>query len=300
MPNKTGIEWADYSSNPVRAQYGSGPYQLTGGHPLVKKGHACVKVSEGCAHCWASMFNVRLGTGLEYTRPNLSKIELLLEEAELARLGKFQPRGPFKNGRDRALVFLGDMTDLFGDWVPFEFQQRIFRTLAERPEVDFMLLTKRPERMLDFVAGSVPLNNVILGTSVENQKRADERGRVMHSLHFRGWKTAVSYEPALDLVDWAGWYFLDWMICGGESGNQARPMAAAWARSARDFCRAWHIPFFFKQWGEWAPVADLVERGMTTFKQRPLDGMVKVGKGLAGHLLDGQEWRQVVGMTEAE
>lgn len=282
MPTKTKIEWADYISNPLKAVLVDG-----------KRGHACVKVSEGCAHCWASSFNVRLGTGLAYTRPNLEIVEVYLDEAELARLEGFRPKGFFKNGRERALVFPCDMTDLFGDWVPVDFVKRIFGAFEARRDVDFLVLTKRPGRMLDFVAGSIPLQNVILGTSVENQARADERRDAMHELQRRGWRIAVSYEPALQLVHWDEWYFTELLIAGGESGNQARPTSLDAMRTARDFCQEFGIKFFFKQWGEWAPVVDMVERGITTFKNRPVDGMAKVGKGLAGHVLDGIEWREM-------
>ncbi len=284
MPTKTKIEWADYISNPLKAKFGE------------KTGHACVKISEGCAHCWASTFNVRLGTGLEYTVGNLEKVELFLDDRELERLLTFKPKGPFKNGRNRALVFPCDMTDLFGDWVPVEYIKQIFQVFGSRPEVDFLILTKRPQRMLDFIAGSRPLPNVMMGVSVENRKRMRERWSPIYELSRRGWKTAVSYEPALEQVDWYGWEYLDWVICGGESGHGARPMGLRWARRAREFCKDNGIPFFFKQWGEWAPVTDLLARGCTTFKNRPVEVegemMVKVGKGLAGYLLDGVEWRQ--------
>lgn len=302
MPTKTKIEWADYISNPLKATPIPQPFLQMGEHHLEKgsrrrNGHACVKVSEGCAHCWASTFNVRLGTGLEYTVGNLEKVEVFLDEKELERLLTFKPKGPFKNGRRRALVFPCDMTDLFGDWVPVEFIKRIFQAFGSRPEVDFLVLTKRPQRMLEFVAGSVALENVILGVSVENRKRANERVLPMERLSLRMWRTAVSYEPALEPISWDAWWFINLVICGGESGNGARLMPPAAARSARDFCVANRIPFFFKQWGEWAVVTDLLERGCITFKNKPVnvgaEMMVKVGKGMAGHLLDGKEWRQM-------
>ncbi len=98
-----------------------------------------------------------------------------------------------------------------------------------------------------------PLPNVLLGVSVEDQKRADERREPLHELSCRGWQTFVSYEPALGLVKWGQYSFIDWLICGGESGPYARAMPPDWARAAREFCKYYGIPFFFKQWGEWAP-----------------------------------------------
>jgi hypothetical protein len=81
MPTKTKIEWADYISNPLKATPLASPHLLGNENGGKKRtGHACIKLSEGCAHCWASTFNVRLGTGLEYTVPNMDKVELFLDE----------------------------------------------------------------------------------------------------------------------------------------------------------------------------------------------------------------------------
>lgn len=300
MPTKTKIEWADYVSNPLKATPLASPHFLGGENERkVKRGYACVKHSEGCANCWASAMNVRLGTGLAYTLPNLAKVALFWDEAEAGRLMAFKPKGPFKNGRAKPILFMHDMTDLFGGWVDMEHQKRTWGIMEERQDITFVILSKRPEQMLSFVAGSVVLPNVILGTSVENQKRADERQLPMMELARRGWQTLVSYEPALGPVEWRkGWQFLDWLICGGESGPSARPMHPNWARQARDFSHTYEIAFFFKQQGEWADVRELTARGMELFKNKPvdLDGtmMARVGKGQAGHLLDGQEWRQTL------
>ncbi|MFG1465219.1 phage Gp37/Gp68 family protein [Xanthobacter sp. DSM 24535] len=104
--------------------------------------------------------------------------------------------------------------------------------------------------------GAWPLPNVLLGVSVEDQHRADERREDLGALAAGGWSTFVSYEPALGLVDWTGWEFLSWLISGGESGPRARPSHPDWHRAARDFCAAHGIPYLFKQWGEWAVAID--------------------------------------------
>lgn len=298
MPTKTKIEWADYVSNPLKAIYQTPPMPLLGEHSITRKGFACVKHSEGCANCWASSMNVRLGTGLAYTRPNIDKVRFVWDDAEQTRLMNFAPKGPIKNGRSKPIVFIHDMTDLFGDWVDAEYQKRTWGVMEWRTDIDFVVLTKRPDTMYAFVAGSQVLRNVILGASVENQKRASERVDPMMALARRGWKTLVSYEPALGPVNWNGWEELSWMICGGESGPSARPMCPDWAYETRRFCAENDVAFFFKQWGEFAPTYDLVDRGMATFKSKPVDVegtlMVRVGKGIAGHLLAGQEWRGTV------
>ncbi|AHE51743.1 phage Gp37/Gp68 family protein [Sphingomonas sanxanigenens] len=155
-----------------------------------------------------------------------------------------------------------------------------------------------------------PLPNVWLGTSVEDQQRADERREA-----FRDTPAAVrfvSYEPALGPVDWAGWEFVQQIIGGGESGPRARPNHPDWQRATRDFCAANGIAYFFKQWGNWKPVYDRdaedpdwrrcgeVERATPNGQWLNLAGgqgfhgervvrVSPVDKKVAGRLLDGVE-----------
>ncbi|WP_425065573.1 phage Gp37/Gp68 family protein [Reyranella sp.] len=109
-----------------------------------------------------------------------------------------------------------------------------------------------------------PLPNVWLGVSTEDQARADER--IPHLLATPAAKRFISAEPLLGAINindamWAGEddptqnlnAEINWVIAGGESGPRARPMHPDWARSLRDQCTAAGVPFFFKQWGEWAP-----------------------------------------------
>ena len=87
---------------------------------------------------------------------------------------------------------------------------------------------------------------------------------------------------------------LDWIICGGESGPSARPMHQDWARSLRDQSHAAAVPFFFKQWGEWAPCSQ-PSGHIESAVERCIDGawMLRVGKKRAGTMLDGREWREM-------
>lgn len=152
-----------------------------------------------------------------------------------------------------------------------------------------------------------PLTNVWLGVSVENQETADERIPLL--LQTPADVRFISAEPLLGPIDLralgGGSYDslistneglcpgLDWVICGGESGPRARSMRPDWARSLRDQCVAACVPFFFKQWGEWAPTTDAVvaaARGLALN-----DCMSHIGKKAAGALLDGREWRQFPG-----
>jgi protein gp37 len=162
-----------------------------------------------------------------------------------------------------------------------------------------------------------PLPNVWLGVSVENQKAADERLDYLCELASQGWQTMVSFEPLLSAVDPGEWWLSlgqkTWAIVGGESGPGARPMHPDWARSLRDQCVVAGVPFFFKQWGEWAP-GECVEANSGTvrtahwfnanwnFSTENLANdeghrddepdLYRVGKKAAGHLLDGKEWHQ--------
>ena len=93
-----------------------------------------------------------------------------------------------------------------------------------------------------------------------------------------------------------GIYGIDWVIVGGESGPNARPMHPDWARSIRDQCQAAGVPFFFKQWGEWLytsnPTADSMKIKGELIKPFGDAHFIKVGKRAAGRLLDGSEWNE--------
>lgn len=190
---------------------------------------------------------------------------------------------------------LGDMLD--GDWIWGEgkpYRQRIegMISLAHGLTPDDQAFASE-----DFL----PLPNVWLGVSAEDQKRYDERKE-----HLRNTPAAVrffSFEPLIGQI--IGDYFGEWSIVGGESGRGARPMHPDWARSLRDQCAATGVPFFFKQWGEFAPEG-LSERAWHVTpdgvaKPDPLPNGIgrhvpdghwrsyRVGKHAAGRLLDGRE-----------
>lgn len=228
MGQATAIEWtatvnADGSStqgaswNPIRAR------RKDNG----KQGWACVKVSPGCANCYAENLNGRnlpeCGTGLDYTVPALAQVEFFIDEKTLEQ--------PLRWKRPRK-IFVGSMTDLFGEFVPDAFIDRIFAVMALSPQHTFIVLTKRAKRMREWFTtdrpkilndliirpGGVPdgwshhaafvqrdgihgwpLPNVWLGVSVEDQQRADER--IPDLLMTPAAVRWVSYEPALGPVD---------------------------------------------------------------------------------------------------
>ena len=239
--------------------------------------------------------------------------------------------------------FVNSMSDLFHESVPDASIDRVFAVMALCPQHTFQVLTKRSMRMRAYLADlspasprvlairtatapfmsmvldsarpyRFPLANVWLGVSAEDQRRADER--VPDLLATPAAVRFVSAEPLLGPIEFAeSWLCygylstpdkpLDWIIVGGESGPNARPMHPAWARSIRDQCAAAGVAFHFKQWGAWLPAdgwyeshpVSLVIRtwGPAGWTDDPSDApesaqwVARVGKKAAGRLLDGVE-----------
>lgn len=296
----TTIEWTDLTSNPIRG---------TLGH------WHCVKISEGCRGCYAERLNRRWG-GPDYRR---GADTLRLDEEELHRICTAKRIG----GRPVAWmkVFLGDMTDLFQDGVKPEWLGKIFEAMRRRPDLTFQLLTKRPQNVRRLLMGRTVEwpENVWLGVSVEHQQAADRRVPLFADLleHYRIPVCFVSCEPLIEPVSLAPWMprEIGWVICGGESGPGARPMHPAWARALRDQCQTAGTPFFFKQWGTWAPVCDYYDDSgdrdealLHSHLLQTLDGYLwdvsdgqppvgtwvfrRTGKKAGGRVLDGREWEQ--------
>jgi protein gp37 len=214
----------------------------------------------------------------------------------------------------------------------------LFRLIDATPHLDWQLLTKRPQnvsRMWPEVEGvpyvaeagrmnDWPLNrrwNVWLGTSVSNQATADELLPHLAALADLCPVRFVSAEPLLgpvNLLAQPQWLWassgINWLIAGGESGHQARPMHPQWVRGLRDQCTAAGVPFFFKQWGEWEPsfewpdqfadVSDtcaatyLAEDGHRGQSFAEMEGhanyglLIKAGKKHAGRELTGRVWSE--------
>lgn len=243
MSDKTGIEWTDATWNPV-----------TG----------CSKVSAGCKHCYA-----------EREWPRMTKLVPAYAGRDFTDVRTHEDRltQPMRWTKPR-MIFVNSMSDLFHPDVPFDFIDLVFSAMELSPRHVFQVLTKRPERMRDYIKSRAfkdyPLPNVWLGVSVEDQAAADERIPLL--LDTPAAVRWISAEPLLGPIvlpectgDWrcklngidghserplGG---LGWVVVGGESGPKARPMHLNWARILRDQCAAAGVPFLFKQWGEWAP-----------------------------------------------
>jgi hypothetical protein len=141
------------------------------------------------------------------------------------------------------------MADVFEDRPELDvWRERLWALIAQTPMLDWLLLTKRPENIQRMVPWTTDWpSNVWVGISAENQQAAERTIPIL--LTIPAAVRFVSYEPALGPIAWndawaAG---IDWIIVGGESGNQHRPFDMAWARTTRDWCQAHEIAFFFKQ-----------------------------------------------------
>ena len=307
--NNTKIEWADEVWNPV-----------TG----------CTKVSEGCRNCYAERMAKRLAGRYGYPKEQPFAVTPHPDRLEL----------PMKWKKPRR-IFVNSMGDLFHEDMmtrktktvlpsEFGFGQHaislrgfyvvIMDIVEQCPQHTFLFLTKRPEIMsealldppaqttpLHYGGGNVPLPNVWLGVSVEDQETADRR--IPELLRTPAARRFVSLEPMLGPVDLAkylphcddptcegecgesGRRFLDWVILGGESGPGARPMHPDWVRSVRDQCAAAGVPFFFKGWGEWAEDYQHGHAASGVRCVRFPDGTLveRIGKKYTGRKLDGRE-----------
>ncbi|BAP88335.1 Gp37Gp68 family protein [Burkholderiales bacterium GJ-E10] len=247
MGTNSKIEWCDHTWNPWIG---------------------CTRVSPGCDHCYAERYASRFGMaqwGANAPRRRTGQASWKLPlawNADAVRRGV------------RHRVFVESLGDFFDNEVPDELRLEVLQLLALQGHLDPILLTKRignAERFLTAHPDAARLfaSQVWLGVTAVNQEEADRD--IPRLLHLPARVRFVSMEPLLGLVRLGGQIAcgLDWVIVGGESGPQARPMHPGWARSIRDECaRAW-TPFFFKQWGEWNPFTG------------------RVGKAAAGRLLDG-------------
>ena len=211
------IEWTDASWNPI-----------TG----------CSKISPGCQHCYAEMMARRLCAMRVDKYKNGFRVTLhedCLEE-------------PVK-WRKPKTIFVCSMSDLFHEDVPFVFIDKVLLVIERTPQHRYQILTKRAKRMVEyFSTRSVP-ENVWLGVTVDvkaSKSRIDSLRSIKNApIRF------LSCEPLLEDLGTLDLTGIDWIIVGGESGRQARPMKEEWALNIKQQVDAAGKAFFFKQWGTW-------------------------------------------------
>ncbi len=273
MGNNTKIEWCDTTWSPV-----------TG----------CSKVSEGCAHCYAERMSKRLAGRFGY--PVDEPFRVTFHPDQLTK--------PF-TWKKPQMIFVCSMSDLFHSEVKRQWQANIFNTIVDCRQHTFIILTKRPRIMANFMkwwSHESIIPNLWLGTTVENnarRNRIDDLLQIPAAVHF------VSAEPLLGPLDLSPWIDrLQWVIAGGETGPNARPMHSDWARKLRNDCQSANTPFFFKHFGEWGFTGDNATHALTSYgalykitdSKADTNGHYlcsKIGKKYAGRILDGREWSEM-------
>jgi protein gp37 len=221
----SSIEWTEATWNPIAG---------------------CTVLSPGCTNCYAMRMAHRLALMGQDKYRATTRIsggrakwtgKIVLDERSLVL-----PR-TWAKGR---LVFVNSMSDLFHDAVPLDFIQRIFGVMEETPQHTYQILTKRAERLSKLSAKLRWPRNVWMGVSVESQ---NYWSRVEHLRHTGARVRFLSLEPLLGPISTLELDNIQWVIAGGESGPNARPMLPDWVRSIRDACIAQGVAFHFKQWG---------------------------------------------------
>ena len=210
----TKIEWTEMTWNPT-----------TG----------CTKISSGCQNCYAEKMAYRLqAMGIDKYK---NGFQIALHEKELEK-----PYG-WKNPRN---VFVNSMSDLFHEKIPFWYIQRVFEVMNDNPQHTFQVLTKRSENLLRFDNKLTWTPNIWMGVTVEDRssmQRIDHLKCTSANIKF------LSCEPLLSSLSPLELNGINWVIVGGESGNNARPVKDEWIYEIKEYCENFRVPFFFKQWG---------------------------------------------------
>jgi len=244
----------------------------------------CTKVSEACKHCYAEAWAKRLGQ--QVWGPKLQRRTMSDNHWKQPLKWNSAAAGL----KDKPRVFCASMADVFEDrdeLIPHRF--RLFSLIEETPNLDWLLLTKRPQNVEQLSRwGTEWPDNVWLGTTVELQHRAEELLPYLEKIPAK--VRFISAEPLLGHLQIEPWLesTIDWVITGGESGPKARPASPQWFTDLHAQCMRTETAFHFKQWGDWAPGdgENLPARRMALAQ----DGteMFRVGKKIAGRTLNGR------------
>jgi len=214
MSAETAIEWTESTWNPI-----------TG----------CTKTSAGCLNCYAERMALRLQAMGQPRYRHGFKVTLHQEAL----------KEPYRWKKPR-IVFVNSMSDLFHEEIPVQFIKDVFRVMNNNLHHTFQVLTKRSERLKKLASILNWTHNIWMGVTVESDSyvnRADDLRMVNAHVKF------LSLEPLLEPVASLDLTSIDWVIVGGESGPNARPMNPKWVLDIKNRCATSKIPFFFKQWG---------------------------------------------------
>jgi len=160
-----------------------------------------------------------------------------------------------KEAGERRRVFCASLADVFDPEAPDQWRSDLFSLIEQTENLDWLLLTKRPELGIEQFGVWQNINpevahSIWFGISAEDQQRFDERAEYLTDIRLAENITFVSAEPLLGCINLASYRdCIDWVICGGESGPGARPMKKYWVKTLQRQCQCHGIPFFFKQWG---------------------------------------------------
>lgn len=247
MGNYSAIEWTEQTWNPT-----------TG----------CTKISPGCLNCYAEVMAKRLQAMGTHGYENGFKLSLMPTRLNQPILRK-KP----------TMYFVNSMSDIFHEDIPDNYLDDIFNVISTTQQHTYQILTKRANRMLEYLQNKSIPQNIWLGVTVENIEHGIPRIQLLRSLDAR--VRFLSCEPLLEDLGSLDLSDIHWVITGGESGAKARPMNKHWAISLRNECEKQNVAFFFKQWGMWGS-----------------DGK-KRAKKANGRLLNGKIWDEYPLMANA-
>ena len=217
MATQTSIEWTEQTWNPI-----------TG----------CTKISPGCKHCYAETMARRL-TAMG-VRGYENGFELTLVPERL--------KEPLKRQKP-TVYFVNSMSDLFHEDVPDAYILKVLDIIRETPRHTYQILTKRAKRMSEFFSKYQAPKNAWLGVSVEDTKYGVPRIDALRTISAH--VLFLSVEPLLEDLGKINLRGIHWVIVGGESGPNARPMKQEWVVKVQRQCERQNVAFFFKQWGGW-------------------------------------------------
>jgi len=211
---KSLIEWTESTWNPI-----------TG----------CTKISDGCLNCYAEKMAKRLQAMRQKKYKNGFKLTLHPENIE----------DPLKIKKSQ-MIFVCSMSDIFHEEVPEDFILKLFEIMNKAHWHIFQVLTKRADRLEKIATKINWTKNIWMGVTVESQKYID---RIYNLQKTNAYIKFISIEPMLENIENLPLGDIDWVIVGGESGYNARPIKKEWVENILSQCRENNVPFFFKQWG---------------------------------------------------